>query len=395
MVRQYHVHLNNKNIYHDKAACSANYRRSKGFFYARKGKTMSVKSYKDKNGKKKYYCSVRYVNNAGQRVQHKKEGFSFSSEAKQYEKEFLEKINGSTDMSFKSLCEIYLKDCEARLKPTTYRGKKYLFYDKLIPFFKDTAIADITPAMIRSWQNNLLSHIPAYTQTYIKTCNNQLSALFNYSVKYYGLKTNPVHIAGTIGKKHSGRLDFWTISEYKKFMDSLDAAKPFRMAYELLFYTGMRSGEMLALTIADFDAASRTININKNFAHLDGKDYIMPPKTPKSKRVITLPEKVAQHLQEYISALYDPDPSERLFPMLNKYSLAKALKRTATAAGIKPIRVHDLRHSHASLLIELGFPPLLISERLGHENIETTLQIYSHLYPNKAEEVAAKLNEFL
>ena len=106
-------------------------------------------------------------------------------------------------------------------------------------------------------------------------------------------------------------------------------------------------------------------------------------------------DKLPKHLQEYINALYDPDPSERLFPMINKYSLAKALKRTAIAAGIKPIRVHDLRHSHASLLIELGFPPLLISERLGHENIETTLQIYSHLYPNKAEEVAAKLNELL
>ena len=81
--------------------------------------------------------------------------------------------------------------------------------------------------------------------------------------------------------------------------------------------------------------------------------------------------------------------------MLNKYSLAKALKRAAAVAGIKPIRVHDLRHSHASLLIEIGFSPLLISERLGHENIETTLQIYSHLYPNKAGEVAAKLNAFL
>ncbi len=81
--------------------------------------------------------------------------------------------------------------------------------------------------------------------------------------------------------------------------------------------------------------------------------------------------------------------------MLNKYSLGKALKRAAAAAGVKTIRVHDLRHSHASLLIELGFSPLLISERLGHENIETTLQIYSHLYPNKAAEVSDKLNQLL
>ena len=357
---------------------------------------MPVKSYIDKNGKKKYYSSFYFTNHAGERIKKKKEGFQTSAAAKQWEKEFLEKANGSANMTFKNLCEIYLKDCKARLKPTTYRGKEYLFKDKVIPFFKDTPITDITPAMIRSWQNKLLSHDPAYTQTYIKTCNNQMSALFNYAVRYYGLNTNPVHIAGTIGKKHSGRLDFWTVTDFKKFMLSLpDTAATFRIAFELLFYTGCRSGEMLALTVADFDAAASTIDINKNFAHLDGKDYIMPPKTPKAKRIITLPPIVAQHLQNYINSMYEPQPGERLFPTLNKYSLAKMLKRTAAAAGIKAIRVHDLRHSHASLLIELGFPPLLISERLGHENIETTLQIYSHLYPNKAEEVAAKLNEFL
>ena len=360
-----------------------------------KENTMSVKSYKDKNGKKKYYCSVRYINNAGERVQHKKEGFAFSSEAKQYEKQFLEKINGSANMSLKSLCEIYLKDCNARLKPTTYSSKKYLFYDKVIPFFKDTAISDITPAMIRSWQNKLLSHVPAYSQTYVKTCNNQMSALFNYAVKYYGLKSNPVRIARTIGKKHSGRLDFWTIDEYKKFVEVLPDNKPLRMAFELLFFSGCRSGELLALTIADFDADAGTININKNVAVIDGQLLIMPPKTPKSKRIVTLPPIVAEHLKEYITTMYSPDPDTRLFFMLNKYSLGKALKRAAAAAGVKTIRVHDLRHSHASLLIELGFSPLLISERLGHENIETTLQIYSHLYPNKAAEVSDKLNQLL
>ncbi len=356
---------------------------------------MSVKSYKDKNGKTKYYCFFRYVDSDGQRLQKKKTGFLYSKDAKEYERAFLEKAAGSAAMSFKSLCELYLADCKARLKPTTYRGKKYLFDDKVIPFFKNTPITDITPAMIRSWQNKLLSHVPAYTQTYVKTCNNQISALFNYAVRYYGLKTNPVHIAGTIGKKHSGRLDFWTLAEYNQFMNALDAAAPFRMAYELLFFTGCRSGEMLALTVNDFDAAAGTININKNFAHLDGKDYILPPKTPKSKRVITLPPIVAQHLKDYVAAMYDPDPAERLFSMLNKYSLAKKLKAAAAAAGVKKIRIHDLRHSHASLLIELGFSPLLISERLGHENIETTLQIYSHLYPNKANEVSEKLNQLL
>ena len=92
-------------------------------------------------------------------MQHKKEGFTLSSEAKAYEKSFLGKNAGSAHMSFKNLCEIYLDDCKARLKPTTYRGKQYMFKDKLIPFFKDKPITDITPAMIRDWQNKLLNDI--------------------------------------------------------------------------------------------------------------------------------------------------------------------------------------------------------------------------------------------
>ena len=209
------------------------------------------------------------------------------------------------------------------------------------------------------------------------------------------MKKNPVRIAGTIGKSHSGRLDFYTISEYNAFMKALPDSAPFRMAFELLFFTGIRCGEMLALTIADCDFSNDTISINKNYALIDGKQYILPPKTPKSKRLITLPPKVAEHLQTYINSMYEPQKTERLFSMLNKHSLAKMVTKTAALANVKKIRVHDFRHSHASLLIELGFPPLLISERLGHERIETTLQIYSHLYPSKAELVAKKLNNFI
>lgn len=356
---------------------------------------MPVKSYKDRNGKTKYYCSFYYTDSNGERKRKKIEGFSFSRDAKQAEKDFLDKIAGNTTMTFRLLSELYLKDCKARLKPTTYKAKEYFFNANLINFFKDKPVCEITPAMIRDWQNQLLTHTPPYSQTYMKTCSNWLSAFFNFAVRYYNLKNNPVRIAGSIGKSHSGRLDFWTVSEYKTFMQALKADTPFSMAFELLFYTGMREGELLALTVTDIDTTAETISINKTLSVIDGKIIITPPKTPKSKRIVTIPQKVAKHLQNYINSLYDPQPTERLFPMLNKYSLGKMLKKTATAANVKIIRVHDIRHSHASLLIELGFPPLLISERLGHERIETTLQIYSHLYPNKASEVAKKLNNFV
>ena len=156
----------------------------------------------------------------------------------------------------------------------------------------------------------------------------------------------------------------------------------------------MREGELLALTLNDFDFDNNTVSITKNYARLGYEEIIQVPKTPKSKRTITLPAEIMEMVKEYSSMLYDYKPTDRLF-LTSKQSLTREMIRGCTASGVKRIRIHDLRHSHASLLIELGFAPLLISERLGHENIETTLNTYSHLYPNKHGEVAEILSKLI
>ena len=163
-----------------------------------------------------------------------------------------------------------------------------------------------------------------------------------------------------------------------------------RMAFMLLYWTGMRIGELLALTYEDIDLEKRIISISKSYQRLDGKDVITPPKTPKSNRKITIPPFLAEELKEYCSHLYGIMPNERMFRFTKSYmehEIVRGIKET----GVKRIRIHDLRHSHASLLVELGFQPLAIAERLGHEKIETTLNTYSHLYPNKQAELANRL----
>lgn len=356
--------------------------------------TMSVKSYIDNAGRKRYYCSFRCTDYSGKRKQIKKEGFNRAADAKQYEKEFLQKMQGSMSMTFKAFSELYLNDSKQRLKPTTFIVKKNMFEKWLIPFFADTPVNSITPPMIRQWQNKLLTHVPALSPTYIKSCQNQLTALFNYANRYYGLSQNPARTAGTIGKSKSGRLDFWNPSEFKQFMDKLKPDRRLQMFFELAYFSGCRRGELLALTVSDFNGNS--INISKSLSTIaNGKKIVLPPKTPKSNRIVTLPPKVATKLQQFIDSMVEPQPGERLFETLNKDILLKTIKRTSIAAGIKPIRIHDLRHSHASLLIEMGFPPLVIAERLGHESVKTTLEIYSHLYPGKADEVATKLNDLV
>lgn len=338
---------------------------------------------------KKYYVKFYYQDWQGIRHQKFKRGFTRSQEAKKYERDFLEKQQGCSDMLFENLCANYLADSAVRLKKTTHKGKVYVIESKFIPLFKGKRVAEITPSHIRKWQNTLLQK--DYSPTYLRQLNSRLSAIFNFAVKYYQLKANPVPLAGSIGKKNADGIEFWTLEEFNTFISAINSREdyPFYVAYILLFYTGLRSGEMLALLPGDVDTTNHVLHVTKNYARVNGEDLLLTPKTPNSKRDVTLPSFLCSLLAEYMEKL--PDIHLRLFFQLNKYSLNRKLKQVAQKSGVKAIRVHDLRHSHASLLIELGFSPLLISKRLGHEKIETTLQVYSHLYPDKENEVSNKL----
>lgn len=350
-------------------------------------------TYKDEE-RGTWYCSFYYTDWMGKKKKKKKEGFKRQQDAKAFERDFLSKANAGCDMAFGSLVELYMEDCKSRLKPTTYANKEYVINLKVLPYFKDMPINTIEPATVRKWQNELLSHENNYSQTYLKTVNNQLSAIFNFAMKYYKLPSNPARICGSMGKKNADSMLFWTTEEFKKFMPFVSDKPLSKAAFEVLFWTGIRSGELLALTLDDFDFEAQTLSVNKNYAKHDGDDLIMDPKTPKSKRIITIPKFLCEIVQDYVSKLYDYKPDERLF-QVTKYYLHHEMTRGSKKAGVKRIRIHDLRHSHASLLIEMGFSPLLISERLGHENVETTLQTYSHLYPNKHGEVADKLQNMI
>lgn len=347
--------------------------------------------YKDET-RNTWFCKFYYKDWQGNNRQKKKEGFKTQREAKAYEREFLNKANASVDMTFESLHAIYMEDCKNRLKPTTYTNKEYIINLKVLPYFKDMPINTIEPSTIRKWQNELLSHENNYSQTYLKTVNNQLTAIFNFAMKYYKLPSNPARIAGSMGKKNADTMQFWTIEEFNKFIAAVDDKPVSKVIFEVLFWTGIRSGELLALTLNDFDFQGRTVSINRNYARHNNQDLILEPKTPKSKRVITIPSFLCELVKNYASKLYDYKSDERLFLVTKSY-LHHEMTRGSKKADVQRIRIHDLRHSHASLLIEMGFSPLLISERLGHENIETTLQTYSHLYPNKHSEVADKLQQ--
>ena len=117
---------------------------------------------------------------------------------------------------------------------------------------------------------------------------------------------------------------------------------------------------------------------------------VTDPKTPKSNRTVQMPDFLSDEISDYIKSLYGIDDDERIFPITKTY-LHHEMNRGCKETGVKRIRIHDLRHSHVSLLTELGFSAVAIADRVGHESIDITYR-YAHLFPTTQKEIAHKLS---
>ncbi len=279
--------------------------------------------------------------------------------------------------------------CQERLKPTTCANKDFLFQRHVLPYLGKRKADSVDAAQIRKWQNTLLSAKKDDTEqtyaltylktvhnqvsamfnfgvkyygiksnpcrkagalTYLKTVHNQVSAMFNFGVKYYGIKSNPCRKAGAMGKKNADAMQFWTVEKFHTFLSAVSNKPQSVVMFSLLFWTGIRSGELLALTPADFDFEHCTVSISKNYARQHGKDLILEPKTPKSHRVIPIPSTLAALVRQYLTTLYGISDENRIFAGNTKHLLLHEMKRGCAASGIKRIRIHDLRQQYLTTL---------------------------------------------
>ena len=236
----------------------------------------------------------RYTDWTGEKKQTQKRGFQTKREAQAWEREQLNKASADLDMTFKSFVEQYTADMQTRIKENTWATKEHIIRSKLLPYFGKLKMSSITAQQIITWQNELMNYKDengkALSPVYLKTINNQLSAIFNHAVKFYNLKENPCRKAGSMGKKKNREMLFWTKEEYLKFAEVMMDKPQFYYAFEMLYWCGIREGELLALTPADFDFKKGTVSINKSYQRLNGRDVITTPKTEKSNRIITMPQ---------------------------------------------------------------------------------------------------------
>ena len=359
--------------------------------------------------KKTWYAMFYAKDYKGVNKKYKKTGFKKKKEAQEYEYEFKKKIAKSVNMSFQSLYELYFEDYSKRHKPTAINTVENFFRLHILPFFGDVEISKINSYMIREWQNEMLEkkneNGKLFSENSKANIYAALKSLFNWAAKYQGLNENPCKNIGSFGsKKNRSEMKIWSVDDFNKFINLLESKNKEKngkysntiVVFKILFWTGLRIGEVLALTFEDINLEEKFIDVNKTISHIKKKEYITTPKTLGSIRKVLLPENLISDLKLYFSKfeleLSKKDlKSQRVFN-LKKSQLRYILEKYSIQTDVEKIRLHDFRHSHASYLLFIQADITAISKRLGHDNLQTTINTYSHLYKDANKQLIKKLN---
>ena len=328
--------------------------------------------------------TIKLIDNRTKRIF--KRGFKSKKEALEYEKNIILNNSLGASIPFKNAVNQYLEFKKPRLKESTYFNMMSIFNNVI--YFDNFLISDITPIQVSDFQNKL---IKIYKPSTIKIINAYVKMLFTWCVRYKGLANNPFSMVDSLKLERAKRMDIITVDEFKQIIENVKN-DDMKLMFKILFWAGLRIGEARALKIDDIDFNNKTISVTKNYIKVNGKNIITTPKTKWSIRIIKIDDVLTQEIKDYLDkALYIID-DDFIF-RYEKTSYTNNFKNIALKVLGKNLRLHDLRHSHASFLINNGVDVLLISKRLGHSNIAMTLNVYSHLYPNKESEAISVINK--
>lgn len=355
----------------------------------------------------KWFYSGKYIDPiTRKRRDYKKRGFATKSEAKISESLFLNNLEEETKGSIRigSLIDEYFEQSKKTMKASSYNSLTNKTNKHIRPFFENKNIRDIHPEDIREWKEQISEKNLSYR--YKRDLFIMLSTIFNFAERYYRIDNPSLKIEGNFKDPNVQKKEmmFWTLEEFTKF-DSVIEDIEYRTLYNFLYWTGCRRGEVLALNWTDFTNGFKAVKIRKTINQkIKGIPYeITTPKTPGSNRNVSLPIQLIKMLRELYAYECTIDGfNDKCFvfgvekPM--KDTTIEARKnRYCDAAGVKKIRIHDFRHSHASYLIN-NMPNdknliIAISKRLGHSSPTITLQVYAHMMPNDDDKLLSILND--
>lgn len=362
-----------------------------------------------KDGQQKYRVRINYTTATGEKKQMTKIAYG-SSEAKRLELELLQASRSTTipacSMTFQALYEEYIRQKQHTVRESTLDKEKRIIARHILPFFGDMKLSKINLQVLQRWKLEIEEK--GLSLVMRRNIYQPLNSILKYAVNMDYLPRNPLTKLGRFRDAYAEKpeMDYYTPEEWKKFKASAGAEAEATGFYEwnyyvffhIAFYAGLRKGEIHALKWSDIDGDLLKVRRSIN-QKLKGGDRETPPKNKSSVRDIQIPAPLMKVLHDHKSryATHALGFNDDWYicggtAPLRDSSVSNRNIRYATAAGLKTIRIHDFRHSHASLLANEGINIQEIARRLGHSKIEITWNTYSHLYPREEERAVKILN---
>lgn len=290
----------------------------------------------------------------------------------------------------------YLRDREQDVKESVVYDLEHKIARHITPYFAGKDLARISERDIMDWRAALLQK--GMTKAYLQNVNSRLGSILRFASARYRIDNPMLRLKGVRNTDPKREMRIWTPEQFSLAMQSV-TNEGHRVLFRLLYATGCRKGEALALLVKDFDEVNKTINIYKSLTNkVKGKSWsITTPKNQSSYRKVSLPDNIAELLQTYIKE-NNRKPDDYIFSSDGSRPFAqspieRSLKDATAEAQLPPIRIHDLRHSHASLLISSGVSIVAVAKRLGHADITQTLNTYSHCLPSDDEMILKTLKD--
>ena len=290
----------------------------------------------------------------------------------------------SQKLLFADLIRNYLAHTKTRVKPSSYYDIENKIAKHIMPFFDDKVVSDVTPLDILNWQRT----VDRYSYKYKSGLRTFLSSIYKFGERYYDIKNIMPKVEPFRNLEQKKKMLFWTLDEFNTFIPYVSDFE-FNVFFRTLYITGCRKGEALALEWADIDFKKKKISITKNLTRKVSNEVyaITTPKNSSSNREVDIPESLCKALSE----LKQSQSTGRFVFGDERPFAERTIDRRFAAAcelsGVPKIRIHDLRHSCASLLISKGISIVAVSQRLGHSNIEQTLNTYSHMMPSDTTKI--------
>jgi integrase len=280
-----------------------------------------------------------------------------------------------------------------------------------LPFFSEYKINNIEPIDIIRWHNDREQYISKngkkLSTAYLKKMHGQLSAIFNFAIKFYNLKRNPASIAGNFVEETEEikedviqQEQWWDVNQYQVFAEAAMDNDFYYHLFETLYWNGLRIGEALALRKKDFDFANKRLYVRGNSSgrkcarNEEGKlifsKSITSPKNGKS-RCIQMFDSYAEEMEDFISRLYNLQDNDIIFNVA-KRTVQNHWKSIWKKTNLPYMNLHGTRHSHVSLLFSLGFNVVQIAQRLGHQETSITY-MYAGILKSDEKEMMMKLDK--